>query len=147
MAKFTVQMTFETPLQRTPLRVTHRLPGRTTSLQILAADGTTAVTASGVRAQTPAEAAMVVVSAVNARWLKSRGPLTMCSWSAHRERVLVGRRGGATTIGRGSSWLDDDGWDEGGSAGVREPRRPKPGPGSLQAARDLPGPQGVEPER
>jgi hypothetical protein len=33
----------------------------------------------------------------------------------------------------------DDGPDDGGLAGVREPRRPKPGPGSLTAAREEPG--------
>jgi hypothetical protein len=35
---------------------------------------------------------------------------------------------------------DGDDPDDGGLAGVREPRRPKPGPGSLLAALDEPGP-------
>jgi hypothetical protein len=35
---------------------------------------------------------------------------------------------------------DDDDADDGGLAGVREPRRPKPGPGHLSAALDEPGP-------
>ena len=35
---------------------------------------------------------------------------------------------------------DDGGPDDGGLAGVREPRRPKPGPGHLSAALDEPGP-------
>jgi hypothetical protein len=34
----------------------------------------------------------------------------------------------------------DDDPDDGGLAGVREPRRPKPGPGHLSAALDEPGP-------
>jgi hypothetical protein len=36
--------------------------------------------------------------------------------------------------------FDDDDGDDGGLAGVREPRRPKPGPGHLSAALDEPGP-------
>jgi hypothetical protein len=35
---------------------------------------------------------------------------------------------------------DGDDPDDGGLAGVREPRRPKPGPGHLSAALDEPGP-------
>jgi hypothetical protein len=35
---------------------------------------------------------------------------------------------------------DGDDPDDGGLAGVREPRRPKPGPGHLSAALDDPGP-------
>lgn len=41
-------------------------------------------------------------------------------------------------------WVGDDpehGDDDGGLAGVREPRRPKPGPGQLSAALDEPGPK------
>ena len=36
---------------------------------------------------------------------------------------------------------DGDDPDDGGLAGVREPRRPKPGPGHLSAALDEPGPR------
>ena len=137
MARYTVHMTFETPGQRVPLRVNHRLPGRAASMRWLGGDGSLAVSASRVSAETPAEAAMIVVSAVQARWRKHLGTLQMRSWAAHRDRVLLGGRG------PGSVWIsrnDSDGPDEGGSAGVREPRRPLPGPGSLHAALDLPGP-------
>jgi len=41
--------------------------------------------------------------------------------------------------------LPDDFPDDGGLAGVREPRRPRPGPPGLGAARALPGPGPVEP--
>jgi hypothetical protein len=136
MARYTVHMTFEAPGQRAPLRVTHRLPGRAASMQWLGGDGVLAVSASRVQAETPAEAAMIVVSAVQVRWRKHLGTLQMRSWTAHRDRVLLGGRGPA------SGWSgrnDSDGPDEGGSAGVREPRRPLPGPGSLHAALDLPG--------
>ena len=34
MARYKVQMTFETPGLRTPLKVTHRLPGRAASMMI-----------------------------------------------------------------------------------------------------------------
>ena len=140
MAKYTVQMTFATPGRREPLKVTRRLPGRAASMQLLGADGLLAVSASRVTAESAADAAMVVVRAVNAFWPKNRGPLTMRSWTAHRERVLLGGRGNRS--GWSGGWpFDDGGGDEGGSAGVREPRRPLPGPGSLHAARDLPGPQ------
>jgi hypothetical protein len=134
MARFTVQMTFETPGQLERFKSTQNLPGRAASIRLLGGDGSLAVTASRVMAESPAEAAMIVVQAVNARWSKRRGPLVMRSWRSHQERVLLGRRrsGSAWT-----GWWDSD-EGEGGSAGVREPRRPLPGPGSLHAARDLP---------
>jgi hypothetical protein len=132
MARYTVQMTFQAPGQRSGLRSTKRLPGRIGSMQLLSGDGLLAVSASRVSAESPADAAMVVVKAVQDSWPKRRGPLTMRSWTANRERALFGSRGG------GSGWTGtwDEG-DEGGSAGVREPRRPLPGPGSLHAARDV----------
>jgi hypothetical protein len=135
MARYVVQMTFEAPDQRSRLRSTHRLPGRIGSMQLIGGDGLLAVSASRVSAESPADAVMILRKAVQDRWLKSRGPLKMRSWTAHRERVLLGtRRGVSSTVSR--TWDGDDG-DEGGSAGVREPRRPLPGPGSLHAARDL----------
>jgi hypothetical protein len=140
MARYTVHMTFEAPVLTAPLKITHRLPGRAASMQMLGADGLLAVSASRVSAESPADAAMIVVNAVRDRWHKGRGGLKMRTWTAHRERVLLGgRRGGSS--GRGGAWFDDGGFDEGGSAGVREPRRPLPGPGSLHAEADLPGPQ------
>jgi hypothetical protein len=138
MARYMVQMTFETPNQHKPVRVTRRLPGHTSSMQCLGGDGMLAVSAANVLAESPADAAMIVMQAVNRQWTKSRGPLKMVSWRAHRKRVLLGGRG---RNGPASGWWDQgDGGDEGGSAGVREPRRPLPGPGSLHAAADLPGP-------
>jgi len=108
-------------------------------MRLLGAHGLLAVSASRVSAESPAEAAMAVVSAVHDRWHKRQGALVMRSWTAHRDRVLVG---GRREFEAGTwDWNDDHGDDGDGSAGVREPRRPLPGPGSLHAARDLPGPQ------
>ena len=136
MARYTVHMTFETPGQTKPVKITHRILGRVGSMQLLGGDGSLAVSASWVSAESPADAAMIVVRAVSQRWPKGRGSLTMRSWTAHRERVLLGGRGPRT----GWTRNDGDGPDEGGSAGVREPRRPLPGPGSLHAELDLPAP-------
>ena len=133
-------MTFETPGQTKPVKITHRILGRVGSMQLLGGDGSLAVSASWVSAESPADAAMIVVRAVSQRWPKGRGSLTMRSWTAHRERVLLGRRGPSGSSWNGSRPFDGDDGDEGGSAGVREPRRPLPGPGSLHAAADLPHP-------
>ncbi len=135
MAKYTVQMTFETLGQRSRSKFTQRLPGRVSSMQLIGGDGLLAVSASRVSAESPTEAAMIVMKAVRDTWSKSRGPVKMRSWTVHQERVLLGtrRRPGSTLSG----WWNGDDGDEGGSAGVREPRRPLPGPGSLHAARDL----------
>ena len=136
MARYTVHMTFETPGQIAPVRVIQRLPGRAVSMELLGGEGSLAVAASQVVAESPAEAAMAVTAAVNRRWQKRQGPLKLRSWTANRERVLFGRRNGSTW--NSSTWNDDG--DQGGSAGVREPRRPLPGPGSMHAALDEPGP-------
>jgi hypothetical protein len=127
-------MTFETPGQRAQLRVTEHIPGWVGSMRLLGGDGSLAVSA-GVRADSPSEAAMIVARAVYDRWPKQRGPVQLSSWTAHRARALFGRR---SALPWDTIWPFDDGGDEGGSAGVREPRRPLPGPGSLHAARDLP---------
>lgn len=140
MAKYTVQMTFETPGQLKPLKVTRRLSGRAASLRLLGADGLLAVSGAGISAESPADAAMIVVREVNQHWPKSRGPLKLGSWTAHRQRVLIGGRGNRSAWSH--RWpFDDGGDDEGGSAGVREPRRPLLGPGSLHAAAQPPGPR------
>jgi hypothetical protein len=141
MAKYLVQMTFDAPGLTERLRTTSRLPGRASSIRMIGGEGTLAVTASRVVAQTPAEAALLVRATVEER-VTSAKPLVMRSWTAHRERVLVGGRG-EHVVGLGTFPWDDggDGGDQGGTAGVREPRRPRPGPGSLSAAADLPGPQ------
>jgi hypothetical protein len=135
MAKFTVLVTFAAPGVSTPFHVTHRLPGRAASLRMLGSDGFVAVTAVRVSAESPTDAAMAVMKLVDDGWSKSRGQLSLRSWRAHRERVLAGRRGRSD-----SGWWADDG-DGDGTAGVREPRRPLPGPGSLHAELELPGPQ------
>src|SRR4051794_10812365 len=132
MAKYVVHMTFETPGLREPLRVTRRLPGRMSSMRCLGGDGVLAVSATDVTAESAADAAMIVVQTVSRTWTKSQGPLKMVAWQASRKRALFGSRNGS---GWGTGWPNDD---DGGSAGVREPRRPLPGPGSLYAARDLP---------
>jgi len=50
-------------------------------------------------------------------------------------RKRRGRRD-VVVLAAGGRW--DDGSNDGGLAGVREPRRPKPGPPSLTMALDLP---------
>jgi hypothetical protein len=143
-------MTLETPSQRSPLHRTHSLPGWGASIQMLGGDGMIAVSASRIQAQSPVEAALAVMKIVTAEWSKADGPLKMLSWSAHRDRVLVGSNRGGWDSGDGWDYVDDgfrpgdgdggsDGDDPGGSAGVREPRRPLPGPSSLHAAAELPG--------
>jgi hypothetical protein len=145
MPRYTVQITFEAPgLVGPVLRAVHRLPGRGASMRLLGSDGTLAVSAIA-HGESPADAAMVVARELGRRWSKSKGPLRLLSWRAHRERALVGLGRGSVTRGTNLPWgegWDDGGDDEGGGlAGVREPRRPSPGPGSLHAARDLPGPR------
>jgi hypothetical protein len=153
MARYTVQMTFEISALHQPLTSTRPLPGRAASIRLLGSNGLLAASASRVQAESPAEAAMIVVKSVHDRWPKSQGPIKMLSWTATRERVLVGARRAGRSAGSGGPWPDgwdltfgwDDGNDDrgddegGGSAGVREPRRPLPGPGSMHAAVDLPG--------
>jgi len=62
--------------------------------------------------------------------------------------VLRGRADDLTAWLRGRhGHPDDDGWDDdGGLAGVREPRRPNPGPGHLSAERPVPAPRLSEQE-
>jgi hypothetical protein len=144
MAKYTVQMTFEAPGLRGHVNKTFRLPGSEASMHLLGGDGMLAVSAAKVTAESPVDAAMAVMTAISSEWSKSQGPLKMLSWTANRDRVLVGGRSRAGGAGRGWDWdhfthrpWDDDGDDPGGSAGVREPRRPKSGPPSLHLTREI----------
>ena len=60
----------------------------------------------------------------------------ICSYAVYRPARLRRRRSLVTVAGGfGEGW---GGGDDGGLAGVREPRRPKPGPGHLSAALDPP---------
>jgi hypothetical protein len=146
MARYTVQMTFEALALREPIDKSIRLHGWAAALQLLGDDGMLAVSASKVVADSPSDAASLVTAAVMREWSKNQGPLKMLTWTAHRDRALVGGRSRAQGFGRGWDWDlftwhpddGDDGDDPGGSAGVREPRRPKPGPPSLHLAVDPP---------
>ena len=148
MARYTVLITFEAPGLKASFdrRLTLRR-GVGSPIRMLAADGMLAVTASGVRADTPSEAAGQVTEKVAREWAKTHGQLKMASWRADRERVLVGglRRRAQSVQGDGpgpDGWFGEgEGPDAGGSAGVREPRRPKPGPGSMSMQAELPGPE------
>ncbi|GLY13824.1 hypothetical protein LWF15_02020 [Kineosporia rhizophila] len=152
MARYAVLITFEAPGLRASFDRKHTLRrGVGSTIRMLAADGMLAVTASGVRADTPSEAAGLVTEEVGRAWAKTHGQLKMASWRADRERALVGgRRRRPESVQGDGPW--PGGWfgagddpDEGGSAGVREPRRPKPGPGSMsmqaELQPELPGPQ------
>jgi hypothetical protein len=168
MARYTVHMTFEAPGLPAAYEQKHSLPGMGASMRLIGSEGHLAVTASGVRAQEPAVAALAVTTEVERLWNKVNGPLKLASWRADPERVLVGgrRRRAAGGFGTGPwpdgfpaavgfrrpgrpGWLfgddggsdDDKGDGSDGSAGVREPRRPKPGPGSASMEAELPGPE------
>ena len=139
MARYTVQITFKVAGLRRPVeKVVHGLPGRRPSVRLYGSEGMLAATGA-VHEDSPADAAMAVAREVGRQWSKADGPLQLVAWTAHRERALalLGRRergvGGTSLI-----WDDGDDPGEEGGAGVREPRRPLPGPGSMSAALDLP---------
>jgi hypothetical protein len=141
MAAYQVMMTFEVPQLRSPREWEIRLPRFQRHLRIYGANGLLSVTGT-VREDSPADAAITVATVIMRQWDKSEGPIKVASWTAHRERAFAGvgrRSGGVSSEGLGLRRLwDDEGPDEGGSAGVREPRRPLPGPGSMSAALELP---------
>jgi len=140
MPRFTVQMTLAAPGRSGPVRGGHvvRLP-RSGSVRYLAGDGVIAVTAT-VRAQTAGEAAADVRCAVERDQARhGKGPVRVLSWTATRQVPVlagVGRRRHTRFRGGPESWTDGD--EGGGTAGVREPRRPGPTPGSMSAALDPP---------
>jgi hypothetical protein len=138
MARFSVQMTFETPAQRTPSpqQVTMVLSRGTA--RYVVGDGTIAVTAV-VRAECAPEAALRLSRAMEREErLRGRGPVRLASWTAMRSvPVLAGRGRRQRFSGGGFGWDDGEG-DGDGTAGVREPRRPKPSPGTMSAALDEP---------
>ncbi len=138
MATYQVMMTLEVPQLRLPRAWEITLPAARGRLRIYAEAGRLAVTAA-VREESPADAAIVVAGAVVNQWDKSDGPIKVVSWTAHRDRAFagIGRRRSPVTSSRlrGDREGPDD---EGGSAGVREPRRPLPGPGSMSAEQELP---------
>ena len=138
MAKFHVHMTFAAPTQRDPR------PRQTARLRhggmagYLASDGTIAATAR-VRAESAADAARLLCEAVEREEsMHGRGPVWPLSWTATRSvPVFAGlgrRRRWGWSGGAGDDWGDDDG----GTAGVREPRRPRPSPGALSATLEPP---------
>jgi hypothetical protein len=68
--------------------------------------------------------------------MRGRGPVRVLSWTATRSVPVLAGLGRRRRRWSGTEW---SGWDdEGGTAGVREPRRPKPSPGALSAALDPP---------
>lgn len=140
MPRFTVQMTLAVPARPGPVHggsVTRR-PGAGT-VRYLVGDGTVAVIAV-VRAETAGEAAADVLHVVERDQVcAGNGPVRLVSWTATRHVPVFagpGRRRNTRFRGGPETWTDGD--DGGGTAGVREPRRPRPSPGSTSAALDPP---------
>jgi hypothetical protein len=117
---------------------------------------------AAVRSRSPGEAVEVLDDRVRAMWpmVGVGGSLTLATATANGDLVPVGVRrstlrarpvrderpdgGFGRTRARSRQWRND-GWgnegpddDWGGTAGVREPRRPKTPPGHLSAALDVP---------
>jgi hypothetical protein len=139
MATYQVMMTLEVPQLRLPRTWEIELPGRRAHLRVYGSAGRLAVNAT-VREEAPGDAAIVVAQAVMGEWKKSDGPIKVLKWTAHRSRVFAGlgrHPESFTSSHRPWGWHEGPD-DEGGSAGVREPRRPLPGPGSMSAALELP---------
>ena len=142
MSSYQVMMTFEVPHLVLPRCWEITRPGRRMQLRVYGGSGRLAVQGT-VREDSPADAAMAVVLAVNSGWDKKEGPIKLVSWSVHRSRVFAGlgrhphTRSSSSLPGRGWYWDNGEGPDEGGSAGVREPRRPLPGPGSMSAELEI----------
>ena len=139
MAKFSVQMTFAAPAQRVPRYRQARvaLPRGGTARYVVG-DGTIAVTAV-VRADSAADAALQLCRAVEREeQTHGRGPVRPLSWTATRSVPVLAGLGRRRLRWSGGAW--GDGWDDddGGTAGVREPRRPRPSPGALSAALEPP---------
>lgn len=140
MARYVVHMTFEVAAQSGSYRGAGLrsgiLPGRG-SIRFIAGHGTLAVTAI-VRAESPVDAASDVATRARVEWMRhGTGPICMVSWRAHRERAFAGLGRGRGSSGSG--WPDGGPPDDGGDlAGVREPRRPNPSPGTLSATVDVP---------
>ena len=124
-------------------------------------DGRTLTAVIDWTAATQEQASADVVLAVRLVWAQLTGtdpgkplslrvrsltPVARVSAGVRRglETVLPGRTSGKSIFGPGSEtrqgrvFDDPDDPDDGGLAGVREPRRPKPGPGHLSAAREEP---------
>ncbi len=106
-----------------------------------------------INAPSAGEAVDMLDRRVRSRWpLVGAGVLTMATATANGDLVPVGVRP-ATAVrhrrrpGSSRGWAGPGSWDGepgegpdddwGGTAGVREPRRPKTPPGHLSAARDV----------
>jgi hypothetical protein len=134
MARFSVQMTFAAPKERAPSpyrKASVLLPRGGTAHYVLG-DGRIAVTAV-VREESAAAAALRLCRAVEREEsLRGRGPVRVLSWTARRSVPVLAGLGRRRQQWSGGEWPDDG--DDGGTAGVREPRRPRPSPGSMTAA-------------
>lgn len=105
-----------------------------------------------VRAESPGGAVQLLDRRVRALWpMLAAGTLTLATATANGDLVPVGVRATRTRPGRPRLFggrLREWPWDEGpeagpddesgGTAGVREPRRPKTPPGGLSAALEEP---------
>lgn len=104
-----------------------------------------------VKAESQDHAVALVDAKVRSLWpqVGSGRLIVLSSWAAP-DRVPAGVRvrrtprwqaAASPSVVESSTWFDDGPDDDGfgGTAGVREPRRPNPPPGHLSAALDVPG--------
>ena len=142
MARFSVQMTFAAPTQRGSRHGRARILLKGGTADYVAGDGTIAVTGA-VRDESAAAAALQLCQAVEREAsMRAHGPVRLLSWTATRSvPVFAGlgrrRRQQWSGGGRDGGW-GEDGDEGGGTAGVREPRRPRPSPGSMSAELEPP---------
>lgn len=126
MRRYVVHMTFWVPGVSEP--VTRRLGDGLDRLSMHRSGETGAVNGI-VAGQSPVDAAL----RANRLVLADSPRATLLSWRADSMKIFAGRRD------RGSGGAFPTGGDDGGgTAGVREPRRPLPGPGHLTAVLDEP---------
>lgn len=148
MAIYTVHLTFRAPGLHGRFEWRRPMLGRQ-SIHLNGAHGALVATVVVNSADGPGFAGLRATELVLREWRDhgAGGPLERLSWRAERQRAIAGllgrRRRGGGGWGAGA-WGGPDsgppeGPDDGGLAGVREPRRPRPAPPSLSMSLPEPG--------